>query len=521
MSAIEVEGLRLTDGAGRVLLAGLSFALEAGERLAILGESGSGKTLTARALLGALPAGVTLAGGDVRVAGHAALGDAARDWPLQRPRCIALVGQDPTAALHPHFRIGAQLVELLTRVRGLSASVAAARVPTLLADVGLAPALAAALPHQLSGGQRQRAAIAMALALETPILVCDEPTAALDPANAAQVLKLLLRLAAERGLTLVFVTHDLKLARRLCTRALVLKDGVCVEAGPLTELARSARHPYTRELFDSLSLPPLRGTEVGEPLLEAQALSAGWPRRGWQGWFRAPTPSLHALDLRLAAGTVIGVVGASGAGKSTAVRALGGLLPPLAGSLRLQHQAGPRPQIVFQDPYRSLSPRQTVGAALDEVLAVHGVARAQRPQRIADLLAAVELAPALATRLPRTLSGGQRQRVAIARALAVRSRVLIGDEALSALDARVQVTVLRLLAGLRDQLGLGLVHISHDLASVRALCNEVLVLDAGRVIERGPPEEVLVRPQHPATRALVEAERALGGWLGDEASGVE
>lgn len=521
MSAIEVEGLQLRDAADRVLLDGLSFALDAGERLAILGESGSGKTLTARALLGALPNGVAHAGGDIRVAGHATLGESARDWPRQRARCIALVGQDPSAALHPHFRIGAQLIELLTGVRGQSNPDAVARMPTLLAAVGLAPELATALPHQLSGGQRQRAAIAMALALETPILVCDEPTAALDPANAAQILKLLLRLAAERGLTLVFVTHDLKLARRLCTRALVLREGRCIESGAVSDLARSARHPYTRELFDSLRLPMLRGAEGGEPLLEAQALSAGWPRRGWQGWFRAPMPSLHALDLRLGAGSVVGVVGASGAGKSTAVRALGGLLPPLAGRLQRHAQAGPRPQIVFQDPYRSLSPRQTVGAALDEVLAVHGTPKLARAARIAELLAAVELGPELASRLPRTLSGGQRQRVAIARALAVRSRVLIGDEALSALDARVQVTVLRLLAGLRDQLGLGLIHISHDLASVRALCNEVLVLDAGRVVERGPPEEVLDRPEHPATRALVDAEMALGGWLGVGESGAD
>jgi ABC-type glutathione transport system ATPase component len=516
MSGVSVEGLRLADAEGRVLLDALSFELAPGERLAILGESGSGKTLTARALLGALPAGVGIIGGRVRVAGFDTLGERARDWPLQRPRCIALVGQDPSAALHPHFKIGAQLAELLTRVRGCAGSVAAARVDALLADVGLAQTLASALPHQLSGGQRQRAAIAMALALETPLLVCDEPTAALDPANAAQVLQLLLRLAAARGLSLVFVTHDLKLARRLCTRALVLKDGVGVDAGTIEGLAREARQPYTRELFDSLTLPTLRGSNVGEPLLTAQSLSAGWPRRGWQGWFRAPAPSLHALDLKLAAGAVIGLVGASGAGKSTAVRALGGLLQPLAGALTLHPAAGTRAQIVFQDPYRSLSPRQSIGAALDEVLAVHGMPQAARPARIGELLAAVGLDVRLASRLPRTLSGGQRQRVAIARALAVRSRVLIGDEALSALDARVQVTVLRLFAHLRDQLGLGLIHISHDLASIRALCNEVLVLDAGRVVERGPPEEVLVHPQHPATRALVAAERGLGGWLGAE-----
>ncbi|MBI2399235.1 MAG: ABC transporter ATP-binding protein [Xanthomonadales bacterium] len=497
---LAVDALTLRHRGGAETLRQIGFELATGECLAVLGESGSGKSTLARALIGLLPPGASVSG-TLRFAGE--LLTAKRHAQL-RGRRIAMVFQDAAASLHPLRRIGVQLDEALRRAASAT-SVAAA-----LREVGLdeAAGFAARYPHQLSGGQRQRVMIALALAASPQLLIADELTSALDPLAAQGVLELLDRLRRERAMALLFISHDLHAVRRVAGRVLLLHAGAVDALAAADAFFAQPPSALAQQLVAAAALRRPPAEVVAAPIVEVRGLGADYARH----------PALREVSFALARGAALGVVGASGSGKSTLARVLLALQRGHAQSLRI---AGADPfalsasarkawrrkvQIVFQDPGSALDPRLRVADCLSEPLALHGHgARASWPQRVRELLAAVQLAPELAQRLPHQLSGGQKQRVAIARALALDPEVLVCDEALSALDRTVQAGILDLLQQLQRERKLTLVFISHDLATVRALCDRVLVLEHGRVVEQGATAAVLADPQHPHTRALIAA----------------
>ena len=493
------------------LVGPLDLEIAPGEAFGIVGESGSGKSLTLRAIVGLLPSGVRLSGGEARAGGR-----------------IGMVFQDPLTALDPLTRVGTQLGEAC---RAAGAADPAARVLELLdavrlggADGSDAARIARSYPHELSGGQRQRIVIAMALAGDPAVLLADEPTTALDVTVQREVLALLDSLRRERGLTLVLVSHDLAIVASMCDRVAVMRGGRIVEQGPTSRVLSAPTEAYTKELIAAVPrLPELGGAalhldpfdEQVTPLLELRDASIRYGRR--------LAVSGAAFELPPAGGS-LGLVGESGSGKTTIARAIAGELPLSDGELLFDGvplPRGRRPralrtaiQLIPQDPTSSLNPRLTVGATLSEVLRAGASPsvddgagdpgeRAPIHHRVTALLAEVGLAAGLAGSYPHELSGGQRQRVAIARALAVSPRLLIADEATSALDVSVQAEVIALLRRLRDERGLGLIVISHDLAVVHELCDDIVVLRGGRIVEHG--ERVLVDPQQAYTRELLAA----------------
>ncbi len=520
--AVLARGLRIeADGDGRELVRGIDLEARRGEAVGIVGESGSGKSLTLRALLGMMPAGTGVAAGEIALGGE-----------------VRMVFQDPLTALDPLTRVGVQLREavLAAGVRG-----ADARVRELLRLVRLPEPerMARSYPHQLSGGQRQRVVIAMALAGDPAVLLCDEPTTALDVTVQRQVLELLDELRRERGLTLVFVSHDLAVVAALCDRILVMREGRIVESGPAERLVRDPADPYTRALLDAVPrLPSLElvrddeGASASERKRLHEPASSSRLRSAGEGddrpaEFERPALELRGVEVRygraaavagasfsVPRGGAVGIVGESGSGKTTLARAIAGQLGAAEGEILLDGVplGGRRSreelraiQLVPQDPYSSLDPRMTVGQMLGELLRVHRLATGPAARRrIAELLTLVRLDPELSRAHPYELSGGQRQRVAIARALAVEPRVLVADEPTSALDVSVQSAVIELLRDLRSELGLALVFVSHDLAVVHELCESVAVMHRGRIVELGGPD-FFVRPRADYSRELLSA----------------
>jgi peptide/nickel transport system ATP-binding protein len=533
---LAVHALGVTLG-GRALLDDVGFEIAAGEVYGLVGESGSGKSMTALALLGLLPDGA-VACGSVRLDGEQLRGAPARVLQAARGRRIGIVFQEPATALNPLMTIGEQVAEVLRLHEGAGAAAAAARAAANLARVGLAADVVppGRYPHEISGGQRQRVAIAIAIAARPALLVADEPTTALDVTTQAQVLALLARLAAEDGMAILLISHDLAVVAGAAGRLAIMRRGRIVEHGPVATVLGAPAHAYTRELvrdYTPGALAP-RGSPSGAPLLAAQRLVHDYrlPRRRFFG----PTPLLRALDgvsLAIAAGERVGLVGESGSGKSTLVRALLGLEPPTAGCvtvagevlddrdrerLRAQRRLV---QVVFQDPVGSLNPRRRIGWIVAEPL--HLDARPpsadERRRRVAAALEAVGLGSTSVDALPQQFSGGQRQRIAIARALVVEPRLLILDEAVSALDASTRTQILELLGRLWRERGLAYLFVSHDLAVVRAVTERVLVMQGGRIVEEGPTERILDRPEHPYTRALVAATPLLERALAARAAG--
>ena len=512
--AVTVTGLRIENRQGGALVDGLDLAVAPGAALGIVGESGSGKSLSLRALLGMMPPGTRVAAGDVRVGGR-----------------VGMVFQDPLTALDPLTRVGVQVREAVRAAGGRRGSEVltspGARVLDLLRDVGLSDPerIARAYPHQLSGGQRQRVVIAMALAGDPDVLLCDEPTTALDVTVQRQVLELLSRLRQERGLTLVFVSHDLAVVAEVCERVLVLRGGRVIETGATADVVRRPSAEYTRDLLDALpALPALaprtsagaaRSDSVYSDAVSSDAVSSGAVASDVVN----SDPLLTVEDLKVRYGRAVavrgaslvvprggalGIVGESGSGKTTLARAIVGQLPAHGGQILLDGAPLPRMrgralrravQLIPQDPYSSLNPRMTVRQTLAELTDT---------SRVEELLTLVRLDPALAAAYPFELSGGQRQRVAIARALAVSSRVLIADEPTSALDVSVQAEIIELLQSLRRELGLALVFVSHDLAVVHALCDRVAVMRDGEIVEHGGPD-FFARPTHDYSRQLLAA----------------
>ncbi len=542
---------------GLALVSDVDLRVARGERLGLIGESGSGKSLTALSVMGLLPEGLR-ASGSVRVAGldRDVVGAGERALSDVRGRQMAMVFQEPMTALNPTMRIGEQVAEVLT-IHGADASSARARAVELLADVRLPdPAAAArAYPHQLSGGQRQRVVLAIALANDPALLICDEPTTALDVTVQAGVLDLIVSGAAARDAGMLFITHDLAVVATLCHRVAVMRDGRIVETGDVEQVFTAPRHPYTAQLVAASDLTavdargrllaggaagpagadrrsaarrgaasPPSGVAAGEPLIEVRDLVRHYRRPRTHLLRPAPTvEALRGVDLVVRRGERLGIVGESGCGKSTLLRLIAGLDTPTSGSVRVggreigglpQHRLRflrERLQLVFQDPMSSLDPRMRVADIVAEPLVAQG--RGGERARVPGLLEAVGVDPGAASRYPHQFSGGQRQRLSLARALAPDPDILVADEPVSALDVSVRAQVLNLVADLVEDFGLTLVVVSHDLSVVRHLCERVVVMEAGRIVEEGPTARVYDDPQHPYTRRLVASIPTLAGAL--------
>ncbi len=521
---IRVAGLTVADRAGRVVLAGVDLHVPAGATLGVVGESGSGKTTLVLALLGHTRRGVQRVAGGVTVDGVDVFAATDRKRQRLRRETVAHLGQDPASALTPTMRVGQLVAERLRRP-------GPAALATALGALGL-PANRAFLrrrPGELSGGQRQRVALARALASDPGVLLLDEPTTGLDVLTQDLVLGELDRLRRARALTLVVVSHDLAAVARLADEVAVLRSGVVVDRGTTVDVLGSPIHEYSRRLVDAcpdlatrLAASHRHGPAGapaggGRPALEVNGLRvAHRERRGRE------VVAAHDVSFSVGPGECLALVGPSGSGKTTIARAVVGLHRPEEGTIRLDGQvvaplARQRPapqrgrlQLVAQDPAGSLNPRRTIASAVARPLRLlHGLGREAASAEALALLARVCLEPLVAGRYPDQLSGGERQRAAIARALAARPDVLVCDEVTSALDVSVQATVLDLLDGLRHDLGLAVLFVSHDLGVVARVADRVLVLDAGRVCAQGTLIDVLDQPGHDTTRRLVAAAPSL------------
>jgi peptide/nickel transport system ATP-binding protein len=513
-AVLHAVGLTVELPGGRAAVDDVSIAVTAGEILGLVGESGSGKTTLALALLGYARPGCRIVAGSVEVAGTRLTGLDETETRSRRGRVVSYVPQDPASALNPSLRVGDAVRHVAEEHGGGSGR---GRVLQALARVHL-PAdatFARRYPHELSGGQQQRVTIATALVCEPAAVVMDEPTTGLDVVTQARILEEVERLRTERGIAVVYVSHDLAVVASIADRVAVMYKGRIVEEGGAAQVITSPRHEYTRRLV--ASIPQLVERSSGRIGAGAAILSVDG-----LGAVHGRVPVVEHVSFELARGACLAIVGESGSGKTTIARCVAGLHAPSAGAIRLDgeqlaararsrtRQQRRRLQIVFQNPYDSLNPRRRIR---DEIARparlLRGISAADADAEVARLLERVRLPSRLADRFPGELSGGERQRVAIARALAARPELLVCDEITSALDVSVQATVLELLQELRAELGLSLLFISHDLAVVGTVADDVLVLESGRVRERGSTSQVLSSPQDDYTRRLLDAAPSL------------
>ena len=518
--SIDKLTVALPAGADRPFaLQDVSLELHANEILCVVGESGSGKSMTAGAILGLLPDEVHATAGRVILEGQDLL--TLSDQALQEIRGarIGMIFQEPMTALNPLRTIGDQIGEMFETHTNLRSSEIKERVLDLLRDVHIPDPEAArrAYPHELSGGQRQRAMIAMALALEPCVLIADEPTTALDVTTQAQILKLIRELQQRKGTAVLFITHDFGVVAEIADRVAVMQKGRLVEEGPAIDILNNPQHPYTRALI--AAVPPLvpppaqvTGTDI---ILRIEHVSKTYRKGGFLARNRRVTHAVKDANLVLPRGATLGIVGESGSGKSTLARCMVRLLDPDVGSIRLgdtdlaslsrkeMRAATRRIQMVYQDPFASLNPRRKAGELVAQGPIIHGESRERANARAKELFALVGLDPDSTERYPHEFSGGQRQRIGLARALALNPEVLVADEPVSALDVSVQAQVLRLLADLRNRLGLSMVFITHDLRVAAQICDRIAVMKDGEVVEEGLTAEVFTAPHHPYTKALL------------------
>ncbi|MEM8849091.1 MAG: ABC transporter ATP-binding protein [Pseudomonadota bacterium] len=496
---------------GTPILRDVSLSIDEGEIVGLVGESGSGKSMTALAMIGLLPTGAETAGA-IHLDDRDLTQLPERDWLAIRGTEIAMIFQEPMTALNPVHPIGAQVSETL-RLMGTPRVEAMAIAREKLDRVGLDHISLDRYPDELSGGQRQRVCIALAIARRPRLLIADEPSTALDVTTQAEILNLLHDLVRDEGMAMLLITHDLGVVAGLAHRVAVMKDGEIVEQGETEPLFRTHAHPYTRDLLAASHLNPKHINLTTEtPVLEAKDITKSY----------GPTRAVDGVCFTLHAGESLGLVGESGCGKSTLSRVLLGLEDANSGTITFHDQPGgtamtrterARLSVVFQDPYGSFNPRWPVQRIVTEPFHLTGRPDDAR-SRAEEALTQVGLSASDLTKYPHEFSGGQRQRIAIARALITHPDVLILDEAVSALDVRVRAQVLDLLADLQTRLGLAYLFISHDLTVVRAICDRVLVMKAGKIVERGPTAKVFDQPQDVYTKTLIAAAPTIPeGWL--------
>jgi len=524
---LDIRGLQISlpKGADRPhALESLDLTIHPGEIVCLVGESGSGKSLSAGAIMRLLPEPhVRVTGGSITFMDQDLLAKSEREMRDIRGNAIGMIFQEPMTALNPQKTVGWQIDEVLRLHTADGRKARKERGLALLTRAHIPDPASAwnAYPHQISGGQRQRVMIAMALAMEPKLLIADEPTTALDVTTQLQILKLIRELQREQGTGVLFITHDFGVVAEIADRVVVLRKGVMVESGPAAEVLNDPQHEYTRALIGSvpaLKPPAPRDFSDAPVVLRATGLRKTFAARGGllSGRRKAVT-AVDDLTFELRRGETLGVVGESGSGKTTVSRIITRLLESDQGSVELEGRdllacskrelraMRQHIQMVFQDPMASLNPRKRVIDLIAQGPIVHGLDRATAHARARELLELVELSPAAADRYPHEFSGGQRQRIGIARALAMQPKVIVADEPVSALDVSVQDQVLKLLADLRERLQLSMVFVTHDLRVAAQLCDRIIVMQKGRIVEAGITAEVFANPRHPYTRNLLSS----------------
>lgn len=499
----------------------ISYDLRAGEILCIVGESGSGKSMSANAIMGLLPGYLKPQGGKIHFQGKDLLTLDEATLLAMRGKEMAMVFQEPLSALNPVMTVGDQIAEVMAVHNANPGAARERRVLELLEFVGLPdPAtLRHSYPFRLSGGQRQRVVIAMALALEPSLLIADEPTTALDVTTQAQILALIKRIQKEKGMGVMFVTHDFGVVAEIADRVAVMEKGVLVECGTAQQVLNHPQHPYTRRLIGAVphGRAQERGQAAAETVLEVRDLRKTYSSGGGIFVRKRVVNAVDGVSFSVRRGETLGIVGESGSGKSTIGKCLLRLTDIDGGQLMFDGQDIARlserqfrplrkdVQMIFQDPFASLNPRHTVGRIITDGPVANGMPYQQAQARARELLQLVGLEPSAFDRYPNQFSGGQRQRIGIARALALEPKLLVADESVSALDVSVQAQVLELLAALQKRLNIGLIFITHDLRVAAQICQHVVVMHKGRVVESGPPAQIFDAPRHDYTRRLIGA----------------
>ncbi|MGI9515157.1 MAG: ABC transporter ATP-binding protein [Anderseniella sp.] len=522
---LDIRGLSVTlpEGADREFaIEDISFTVGQGEIVCIVGESGSGKSVSAQTVMGLIPRkDLTPVAGEVLLQGEDLLEKSEVELRELRGVKMSMIFQEPMTALNPVMQVGDQIGEMLEIHTSMSATERRDRIIEVMNDVGLPDVnqMIDSYPHQLSGGQRQRIMIAMALALEPVLLIADEPTTALDVTTQAQILDLIKDIQQRHGTGVMFITHDFGVVAEIADRVVVMQNGKVVEQGTAKQVLTRPREPYTKMLIGSVpSLTPPKRKPIteGEPILATTGLEKIYGALGWFGGGRV----VHAakqVELEVRRGETLGVVGESGSGKSTVARCIVRLIDPTSGEVLIDGQNIAKMsqselrayrrnvQVVFQDPYRSLNPRRTVGQSIVEGPMNFGTSQEEALERARGLMEIVGLSPHALDRFPHQFSGGQRQRICIARALAMEPKVLIADEAVSALDVSVQAQVLKLLDDVRKRFDLAMLFITHDLRVAAQICDRIMVMQQGEVVEQGPTASVYAKPAHPYTKLLLDA----------------
>jgi peptide/nickel transport system ATP-binding protein len=520
----------------RPVLEGVSFSLAPGETLCLAGESGSGKSLTALAIMRLLSASLRQRRGRVALAGRDLTNVSDRAYRALRGGEIAMIFQEPMTSLNPIMTIGAQMTEAIRAHGAAEVGSAEARARVMLDAVHISdPARRMTqYPYQLSGGMRQRVMIGMALSCRPKVLIADEPTTALDVTVQAQILALMRQLRKDFDTSILLITHDMGVVAEMADRVALLKAGTIVEQGPALDIFQRPQHEYTRQL---LAAVPRLGNRAGTdgppritpvkadparqsagPALFVKNLSVSYAGAlGWFGRVKTQAPVVRDVSFSIQPGQTLGLVGESGSGKSTTGKAVLGLIPFVGEvvidgvnidglSPRAMKPVRAKAQMIFQDPYASLDPRMSIGAAIAEPMVIHGIGdKSDRLDRVAELLRRVHLSPDHASRFPHEFSGGQRQRICIARALAMKPRIIVADESVSALDVSVRARVLDLMLELQEEMGLSYLFISHDMAVIERMSHDVAVMRAGEIVEQGSRRAVFEKPAHGYTRALMAA----------------